>query len=72
MVKYIQYIQNFTVVPKYTNLFLHIDLKLVPCARNLLAHGLPLISTLVGILWSSKIFVKYTFQNFLKIYKLRH
>ena len=28
MVKYIQYVHNFTVVPKYKNLFLHINLKL--------------------------------------------
>ena len=27
-VKYIQYVHNFTVAPKYKNLFLHINLKL--------------------------------------------
>ena len=63
---------NFTVVPKYKNLFLHINLKLVLFAPNLPIHSLSLISILVGILWSSKSFVKYTLQNSLKIHKLRH
>ena len=72
MMKYIQSVHNFTVVPKYKNLFLHINLKLVPFAPNLPVHSLSLISILVGILWSSKSFVKYTLQNSLKIRKLRH
>ena len=58
MPKYIQYVHNFTAVPKYKNLFLHINLKLVPFAPNLPAHSLSLISMLVGILLSSKSFVK--------------
>ena len=58
MLKYIQYVHNFTVVPKYKNLFLHINVKLVPFAPNLPVHSLSLISMLVGILWSSKTFVK--------------
>ena len=52
MVKYIQQVQNFTVVPKYKNLLLHINLKLVSFAHNLPVHSLPLISILVGILRS--------------------
>ena len=58
MVKYIQQVHNFTVDPKYKNLFLHINLKLVPFAPNLPVHSLSLISILVGILSSSKSFVK--------------
>ena len=54
--KYIQYVHIY--VPKYKNLFLHINLKLVPFAPNLPVHSLSLISMLVGILWSSKTFVK--------------
>ena len=72
MVKYIQQAHNFTVVAKYKSLFLHINLKLVPFASNLLVHILSVISILVGILSSSKSFVKYTLQNSLKIHKLRH
>ena len=30
----------FTVVPKYKNLFLHINLKLVPFTQNLPVHSL--------------------------------
>ena len=58
MPEYIQKVHNLTVVPKCKNLFLHINLKLVPFAPNLPAHSLSLISMLVGILWSSKTFVK--------------
>ena len=66
MVKYISQVHNFTVAPKYNSLFLHINLKLVPFAFNLL------VSILVGILSSSESFAKYTLQNSLKINKLRH
>ena len=72
MVKYIQYVHNFTAVCKYKNLFLYINLKFVPFAPNPLVHSLSLISILVGVLWSSKSFVKYMLQNSLKIHKLRH
>ena len=40
------------------NLFLYINLKLVPFAPDPPVHSLSLISILVGILWSSKSFVK--------------
>ena len=48
MVKYIQYVHNSTVVPKYKNLVLHVNIKLVPFAPNLTVHSLSLISILVG------------------------
>ena len=62
----------FTVVPKYKNLFLHINLKLAPFTQNLPVRSLSLILILVGILWTSKSFVKQTLQNSLKIHTLRH
>ena len=40
MVKYIQYLDNFTVVPKYKKMFLHMSLKLVPFAPDLPVHSL--------------------------------
>ena len=49
---------HLTVVPKYKNLFLYINLTLVSFAANLPAQRLSLISMLLGILWSSKTFVK--------------
>ena len=55
--KYIQQVHSYTVVPKYENLFLHINLRLVLFAPNLPVHSLSLISMLVAILWSSKTFV---------------
>ena len=72
IVKLIQQVHNFTVVPKYKDLFLHINLKLVPFALNLPLHSLSIISILVEILPSSKSFVKYTLQNSLKVRKLRY
>ena len=63
MVKYIQQVHNPTVVPKYNNLFLHINLKLDPFAPNRPVHSLSLISILADILCSSKSSVKYTLQN---------
>ena len=48
------------------------DLKLVPFAPNLPVDSLSLITILVGILSSSKSFVKYTLQNYFKIHNLRH
>ena len=66
MVKYIQYVHNFTVVPKYKNLFLHINLKLVPFAPNLPVHSLFIN---INIKSNSIIFYKFRKINVAKFFE---
>ena len=69
IVKYTPKVHNFMVVPKYETQFLHINLKLIHLLQIFQFVVVSLISILVGILWSSESFLKYTVQNFLKIHK---